>query len=175
MGLRQRVNEPAHIKGNMLDLIFTDNGDARVSVLKKTDIADHLPVSIKIPDDITIHEGPKRRLWMYHRADWKGLSKYIRKRTSSQKLKRLSSEGAVNYLDKTIKKGMTIYIPTIVRKIRSSSVPWFDDDCYTAMRESQEGRRSKESYRQLLQGKQRQHKHKVRNCICRTHMSERQF
>ncbi|ELT98808.1 hypothetical protein CAPTEDRAFT_191865 [Capitella teleta] len=66
MGLRQRVNEPTHIKGNMLDLIFIDNDDARVSVLKQADITNDLPVSIKIPDDITIHEGPKRRLWMYH-------------------------------------------------------------------------------------------------------------
>ncbi|ELT89760.1 hypothetical protein CAPTEDRAFT_199045 [Capitella teleta] len=45
MGLRQiRVNEPTHIKGNILDLIFTDNDDVKVSVLKQADIADHLPV-----------------------------------------------------------------------------------------------------------------------------------
>ncbi|ELU04985.1 hypothetical protein CAPTEDRAFT_212623 [Capitella teleta] len=104
MGLRQRVNEPTHIKGNMLDLIFTDNDDARVSVLKQADFADHLPVSIEIPDDITIHEGPKRRLRMCHLADWKSLSKYIRKRTSPKKLKQLNPEGAVNFLNKTIKK-----------------------------------------------------------------------
>ncbi|ELU17775.1 hypothetical protein CAPTEDRAFT_212536 [Capitella teleta] len=163
MGLRQPVNEPTHIKGNMLYLIFTDNDDARVSVLKKADVADHLPVSIKIPDDITIHTGPIKRLWMYHLADLKSLSKYIQKRTSPQKLKQLSPERAINYLDKAIKKGMIIYIPSTVKNIQSSSVPWFDDDCYTTMRESQEGRRSKESYHQLLQEKQRQHKHKVQS------------
>ena len=90
-------------------------------------------------------------------------------------MNRLSPEGGVNHLDKTMKKGIAIYIPSSMKKIKSSSVPWFDDECYIAMRESQENTRSKESYHQLLQEKQRNHRLKVRNRIRRTRLSERQF
>ena len=175
LGLKQRVKEPTHSKGNTLDLIFTDNDDAEIEVLKKADIADHLPVVIQIPDDITINEGPMRTFWSYRQADWKGLSKYVKKRTSTRKMKCLSPEAAVNHLDKVINKGMTRYIPSATRKITNSSVPWFDEECYNAMKDSQIGIRSKESYHQLIQEKQRSHMSKMRDTIRRTRMSQKKF
>jgi hypothetical protein len=176
LGLRQHVKEPTHIKGRVLDMTFTDNDDATVSVLSKAKVADHFPIMMTVPDDLIVMQGPKRKFWDYQKADWKSLWKYVRSHLSHDKLHTLTIDAAVAHLDDVLSQGMQLHIPSQVRHISVSSVPWFDDDCYAAMMKAQSGGPTEQTaYNNTVQLKQVEYKCKIRNRIRGMLLSQRQF
>ena len=175
LGLQQKIRGPTHKHGKTLDLIFTDNEDARAKVLTNAEIADHQPIMMEIQDNLEINEGPLRKMWKYRSADWRGLKRYIKSRVSLRKLRTLNLEASVDHMDQAIKKGMDRYIPSVTEKIRTSSVPWFDDECYQKMKSAQDDTRYKEEYLNTIERKRLEHKAMIRRRIRGQNISERSF
>ena len=84
-------------------------------------------------------QGPLRQLWNYREADWQALQGHVRKHLNRDKLHRLTPVAAVKQVDSVIRRGMELHIPHESKPIRVSSVPWFDEECYSAMLAAQIG------------------------------------
>ena len=76
-------------------------------------------------------QGPTRMFWDYREADWRSVRRHVHKHINRDMLHRLTPEAAVAHVYSVICRGMQLYIPHEVRTIRVSSVPWFDEECYT--------------------------------------------
>ncbi len=125
---------------------------------------------------LVVMEGPDRKYWNYRRADWRGFRKYVRKKISHNKLAILNPDAAAVYIDRVVSRGMDLYIPSRTGKISISSVPWFDDGCYSAMLAAQSGGpEEKQAYAETVQRKQVEHKVKIRNSLQNTSLNKRNF
>ena len=81
-------------------------------------------------------------------------------------MRRLTPEAAAAHVDSVICHGMQRYIPQEVRPIGVSSIPWFDEECYSAMLATQSGGPPERAAYQLsMQCKQVAYKHKIRRRI----------
>ena len=127
LNLTQLITFPTHIKGNTLDLLFTniDQHIHRISSTTSTAIAsDHLIVLFELNCSIHPHKSPSRYVYDYSKADFNGLNDYLLKVDFSTCFNCRDVDVIWNHLKSVIIDACTIYIPKV--KLRSSQHPrWF--------------------------------------------------
>ena len=132
----QLIQEPTHISGNRLDLVFTDVPaivEAKVSECLGT--SDHCSIRMDISVNQYIPNATiERRVWLKSRADW------IRCEESCQALnvsEAISDPRPMAKTNDMLSTVMARHIPSRIIKIRTSDLPWFDESCRQAYHEKQ--------------------------------------
>ena len=65
LGMKQLIKGQTHNKGNTLDLVFTNNEDAKAEIVHNADVADHFPITLIIPDDLVIRQTDRQTEYFY--------------------------------------------------------------------------------------------------------------
>ena len=124
-GLTQCVLEPIR-RSNTLDLMSTNLPDQvnRVKIIPV--ISDHKIVLMELAVHLNYYKQPRRRVWMYNKADWSGMIKYLGSRMASIKQEYNPCPDALwNKIKHEITEAMETFIPRRLTK-RKDSRPWID-------------------------------------------------
>ena len=132
----QLIQEPTHVSGNRLDLVFTDAPaavDAKVCEMLGT--SDHCSIRIDIAVNQHIPNATiQRRVWLKSRADWIGCEDSCRALNISDAISDPHPMAKLNDMLSTI---LARHVPSRIIKIRTNDQPWFDESCRRAYHDKQ--------------------------------------
>ena len=127
--LTQLVNFPTHIKGNILDLLLTNNEDLINNLtVVKDDLclsSDHYKICFQVNYLSSQLKRKVSYVFDYKNGDYDSLSDYLSESDFSQCLHSASIENVWQFIKQSIHNGMNLFIPKV--KIRSKVQPkWFN-------------------------------------------------
>ena len=124
-GLTQCVLEPTR-RSNTLDLIATNLPDRINRVKVIPGISDHEIVFMELSVHLNYRKQPRKRVWMYNKADWPGMIKYLGPRMARFEEEYNPCPDALwNKIQHEITEAMETFIPRRLTK-RKDSRPWID-------------------------------------------------
>ena len=124
-GLTQCVLEPTR-RSNILDLISTNLPDQVNRVKVIPGISDHEIVFMEFSVHLNYRKQPRRRVWVYNKADWSGMLEYLGPRMARIEQEYNPCPNALwNKIKQEITEAMDIFIPRRLTK-RKDSRPWID-------------------------------------------------
>ena len=132
----QLIQEPTHISGNRLDLVFTDvPAIVEAKVCEYLGTSDHCSIRMNIDVNQYIPNATiERRVWLKSRADWIGCEESCQALNFSDAITDPRPMAKTNDMLSTV---MARHIPSRIIKIRTSDLPWFDESCRRAFHEKQ--------------------------------------
>ncbi|KAF4745431.1 hypothetical protein FOZ62_021348, partial [Perkinsus olseni] len=137
LGLKQLIREPTHVRGGVLDMVFTnsDGGCVMTSVDPiEARISDHVCITTTIPLLLSTNSSKAtRRGWDFRHADWKGFRAYVHRKLRRRLLSGGCPDRAVSHLESVLHSGMEIFIKAVDIPTGCNSVPWWDNACTDAV------------------------------------------
>ena len=121
--LKQIVHQPTQ-NGYLLDLAFTDVGEAKAATLAY--IADHRVVQVTLKFAVPKNEPVKREVWEYGKADWQRLEEELQEKDWSE-LRRAGPDEAAYLLTQCILDHADQCIGRKMVCMPRSSHPWLND------------------------------------------------
>ena len=139
-GLVQLINEPTHIKGNILDIILTNSeqfiNDIIVSNSNGLCKSDHYSKNFKINLKVNRKKTEKIKAFNYKRANWDLLNRDLSNVDWTSMIDTSNPDNAwMNFKD-TLLQLVDLHIPRITIKSKYKP-PWFDAECYEKCREKE--------------------------------------
>lgn len=151
-GCEQLIDEPTHISGNCLDLVFTDvPGVVETAVLALVGTSDHNAISCQINlqftvPDITI----SRKVYLKSQVNWDNVCDDV---TNIQWNHIIRSEDPVSSLNNSLLDILQRRVPSKLIKSRMKDKAWFNDNCKRAYNNKQSAyHRWRRNRTQLLWG-----------------------
>ena len=139
-GLLQLINEPTHIKGNILDILLTNSeqfiSDIIVSNIKGLCKSDHYSIKFKISLKVNRKKAAKIKALNYKRANWDLLNRDLSNVDWNSLMNNRDPDSAWINFKSTLTHLMDLHIPKITIK-SNSKPPWFDAACYKKCREKE--------------------------------------
>ena len=164
-GLVQEVKKPTR-DANTLDLIATNIHKRVIRTEVLPGISDHSCVLMEISMRVNRRKQAPHKIWLYKRADWKGLSEHLETRLQTID-NNTTVKDSWNLIKRSIEEGIVKYIPSKMSKKRKS-LPYIsaDLDRKMTLRDRLEsrskkkgGQRIEQRYKQLKRECQRQLRH----------------
>ena len=139
-GLVQLINEPTHIKGNILDILLTNSkqfiNDVIVSNSNGLCKSDHYFINFKINLKVGRKKTVKIKAFNYKRANWDLLNRDLNNVDWVSMIDTSNPDYAwMNFKD-TLTQLVDLHIPRITVKSKFKP-PWFDAECYEKCREKE--------------------------------------
>lgn len=140
LGLSQLVDRTTHIKGNLLDIMLTNNTHI-ITGLKVIDDSllcnsDHFPISFSIKANMRRKKPPKREIYNFKRANWDAINNELRLTDWNSKLCSRDVERAWHSFKQCLLSSADRHIPKI--KIKSGfQPPWFDSETHNLCRQKE--------------------------------------
>ena len=139
-GLVQLINEPTHIKGNILDILLTNSeqfiNDIIVSNSNGLCKSDHYSINFKINLKVNRKKTEKIKAFNYKRANWDLLNRDLSIVDWTSMIDTSNPDNAwMNFKD-TLLQLVDLHIPRITIKSKYKP-PWFDAECYEKCREKE--------------------------------------
>ena len=139
-GLVQLINEPTHIKGNILDILLTNSeqfiNDIIVSNSNGLCKSDHYSINFKINLKVNRKKTEKIKAFNYKRANWDLLNRDLSNVDWTSMIDTSNPNNAwMNFKD-TLLQLVDVHIPRITIKSKYKP-PWFDAECYEKCREKE--------------------------------------
>ena len=123
LGLRQLVREPTR-EENLLDLVLTNSGGVRCTVLEK--VADHKLVEARLQLPVPREETVYRQVWDFAKASWENLETSL-KNTSWDFLETASPDEGAKKLTDTLLTLLRRWIPQKLLGEKKSTHPWLNE------------------------------------------------
>ena len=139
-GLIQLINQPTHIRGNILDILLTNSENTvdNIAIEHTSGIckSDHYTILFDIKLSIRRKKPMKIKVFNYKRADWEHLNGDLGNVDWNSVIDSEDSNTAWIDLKNTLKRLMNVHIPKITIKTNNKP-PWFDAECYEKCREKE--------------------------------------
>ena len=146
--LKQLVKEPTYfpnVEGqcqNILDLFMTSDPEKyEVHNLAPLGNSDHMTISASFSYSPTMSASipaPKRKLWLYAKADWRALNEFFDKFNWNLCFLDKNIDSAAEMVSNIILLGMRLYIPSKNKSIKPKDRSWFNKTCADAVRSKEE-------------------------------------
>ena len=152
-GFTERVQKPTRGK-HLLDLVLTDMG-ACVTCTVLPQVEDHSQVLATLSCSVPTTLPVKRELWLYKKADWKGLQAALKREDWSFLEQASSVDEAQEQLTQRVLDTAKQFIPRVTRTMTKSTHPWMNERCLqlVAAKRSAEGTEHyKEKLKECSQG-----------------------
>ena len=81
---------------------------------------------------------PKRKLWLYAKADWRALNEFFDKFNWKLCFLDRNTDSAAEVVSNIILLGMRLYIPSKNKFIKAKDRSWFNKTCDDAVRSKEE-------------------------------------
>ena len=132
----QLIQEPTHIQGNRLDLVFTDApAIVESKVCEYLGTSDHCSIRVDIAVNQYIPNATiEKNVWLKSRADWAGCEQSCRALNISDAISDPNPKGKINSMISSV---LTRHVPSKIIKIRTNDQPWFDESCRRAYHDKQ--------------------------------------
>ena len=128
LGFEQFINEPTHIKGNILDLLLTN----RPGLLSNINVqengvcfSDHASIFFTLNQNVPRKKPTKRKLYNFKKANWVGLNHMLRCINWSNLFYGKDIHSAWNLFKSKLDQCIRVNIPIICIKSKYQP-PWFD-------------------------------------------------
>ena len=139
LGLEQLINEPTHVRGNILDIVLTDKPQLVLNISVSDAVppckSDHFPICFNIKSKIRKRQSAKREIYNYKHADWESLIHDIRSVPWDSEL-----HGDMEHAWYSFKKILFTFVDKHIPKIKvngSSQPIWFDAETHSLCREKE--------------------------------------
>ena len=136
LGLKQCIDTPTHVKGNILDILLSNSESYinDVSVLDRYSVckSDHFPVQFSVKTKINYKKASKRKCYNFKKARWDDLN-YDLCHTNWQFLSCCEVEHGWQCFKTCLFQLIDKHIPTVTVK-SDSQPPWFDSEAFSAWR-----------------------------------------
>ena len=140
LGLKQLIENPTHIKDNILDILLTNHETAinNVSILDHDSVckSDHFPIQFDIRCNVKRKTSTKRKCYNFKRANWDDLNSDLLQVNWNELFKTRDIDQCWNVTKHILFKLVDKHIPVVTIK-SAFQPPWFDSDCYTACRDKE--------------------------------------
>ena len=152
--LSQLIKCPTHVKGNMLDLLLTNNenlvSQLTVNSTPALQLSDHYNICFHIAKySLTPRRKPILSVFDYSKADYEGLCNYLLDVDYSACLQSNSIEYVWNYLKNIILTGMNKFIPK--RKLKYKQHPhWYNSEIFHTINRLRSARKRSQSLKVLI-------------------------
>ena len=132
----QLIQEPTHISGNRLDLVFTDApAIVETKVCEYLGTSDHCSIRMDIAVNQYIPNATiEKRVWLKSRADWVGCEQSCQALSISDAISDPHPMAKINNMLSTV---LARHVPSKIIKIRTNDQPWFDESCRRAYHDKQ--------------------------------------
>ncbi len=141
LGFEQVIQHPTHIKGNILDLLLTDNpsflGNVKVNNGWHLSKSDHFPITFNVKFRVARNKTVRREIYNFKRADWNAINNELRHLNWNRLL--LFNDD-IEFSWSRFKAGLFSVTDKHIPKIKignSDQPPWFDSETYAACREKE--------------------------------------
>ena len=139
-GLVQLINEPTHIKGNILDILLTNSehfmNDITVTNGNGLCKSDHYSIKFKVNLKVDRKKATKIKVFNFKRANWDLLNRDISHVDWNSILNNSNPDNVWTNFKSTLTHLMDLHIPKITIKSKFKP-PWFDAECYEKCREKE--------------------------------------
>ena len=140
LGMEQLIDKPTHIKGNILDLLLTDNSGliSNLNVNKGWHItkSDHFPITFEVNLRAKAKPRAKRVIYNFKRANWDCINHDISHTNWEQILNYDDIESSWSHFKSALFSITDKYIPKIKLK-NANQPPWFDSETFNLCREKE--------------------------------------
>ena len=132
----QLIEEPTHISGNRLDLVFTDvPAIVETKVCENLGSSDHSSLRMEISVNQYVPNATiEKTVWLKSRGNWAALKHCCQNLNISNVI---SNANPMHKLNSMLMAMCERYIPRKIIKIRTNDQPWFDDNCRRAYHDKQ--------------------------------------
>ena len=141
LALDQLIDVPTHIKGNILDLLLTNNpgvvSDVKVDGGSQLCKSDHYSISFNIKSRVKKKRLAKREIYNYKRADWESINNEL-SLVNWDSL--LLSNDDIELAWSRFKNKLFLITDRHIPKIKvdnSSQPPWFDSETHNLCRDKE--------------------------------------
>ena len=135
------IQSPTHIKGNILDLLLTDNSSFIDNVKVNNDWnlckSDHYPITFHVKFRAMRKKVVKREIYNFKRADWNSINNELKQLNWNRFL---SFNDDIEFSWIRFKASLFSVTDKHIPKIEidnSDQPPWFDSETYAACREKE--------------------------------------
>ena len=141
LGFEQLIDSPTHIRGNILDLLLTNNtrliNDTRVHHDTIVCKSDHFPISFTIKSKTKKNKAAKRELYNFKRADWASINSELHN-VNWDRLLLFNDDVEFSWARFKIKlfEITDRHIPKI-KVSCNAQPPWFDSEAHDLCREKE--------------------------------------
>ena len=140
LGMEQLVDKPTHIKGNILDLLLTDNPGliSNINVDKGWHItkSDHFPITFEVNLRAKIKPQAKREIYNFKHANWECINSEIVQADWNQILSNNDIESCWLSFKSVLFPIIDKHIPKMKLKVVYQP-PWFDSETFELCREKE--------------------------------------
>ena len=128
-GLTQHVSTPTR-ENNILDLVITNLPEQINRVKVIPGISDHNIAYLELSVRPVTRKQQRRKVWLYNKADWRGLADYLKPRFDRLDKKYYPSPDELwSEIKHHLLDGMVMYIPRRTTKSKDSC-PWIDKELH---------------------------------------------
>ena len=139
-GLLQLINEPTHVKGNILDILLTSSeqfiNDITVSNTKVRCKSDHYTIKFRVNVKVARKKAQKIKIFNYKRANWDLINTELENVDWNCIISDRDPDNTWINFKTTLLQLIDLHIPKITIK-SNSKPPWFDTECYEKCREKE--------------------------------------
>ena len=140
LGLSQRITEPTHYLGNILDVLLTNSPQtvSEINVAGKDSVcaSDHLPITCKIRANVRRKQANKRTIYNFKKADWSSLNQELAETPWYSLLSHEDVNVCWDNFKTSLESSCDKHIPRIIAR-DGFKPPWFDSEVFELCREKE--------------------------------------